>query len=792
MSPTDLRFVDSKLAAKGLSRKISLNVRQWLLVPQMLRETDLLGVVSERIGMQLAAEGIVCRTLILRVARVSIGKSMRSIATPAAKPICGSSSCLQAPPATLHPWADDVDQFCPGTAPGCPQLVVQPEFLDLAGDGVAADAQALGGFDAAAAGVLERGADHRRFEDAGEAGHDAGLLGRLRIGGCGQPSLPAASCRAASRARSSAHCGSGSAAPCRVGGAAQTVWCTPAARAGRPRTSAPADRAGAPPSRAGDCGRIAAEESFQGRRRVRARPTRQGRRAHRRRHAGRQRHRGNRGRMPARRAGRIAPAGAGAAAAADESPAAGRAPDHLRRRHHREPVADVLELAHVARQSARCSHSMRRVGDALGLDAELARALLQEVARQQRDVLAPLAQRAAGAGGSRSGGGTGPRGTGPAATRSSRFWCVAAMTRTLALQRRGGRRRGRTGRRTARAAGASAGRTACRRSRRGTACRRRPARSGRGACVCAPVKAPRSWPNSSDSSRSFGIAAVLMATNGLAGARAVLVQRARDQLLAGARLAGDQHRRRSICDSRPMARNTSCIAGAWPSISGACADARLGRAPRAGSPRPRGGSARPPWSTSNGLGRYSKAPPWNAATALSRSEYAVMMMTGRPRMLLLDLVAAARGRSRPACGCRTPAPAASSSSSAAQHVARVGESCARECLRAPAPSRAPSGSSGRRRRSRSVSWCLPCHLRSTHCVRCLTASGIRILKSVRPGTLSHSIRPMVLLRRRSAPASAPARSRLRAPTPAERRCGRGSSSGTPGPLSTTCNSSASR
>ena len=35
------------------------------------------------------------------------------------------------------------------------------------------------------------------------------------------------------------------------------------------------------------------------------------------------------------------------------------------------------------------------------------------------------------------------------------------------------------------------------------------------------------------------------------------------------------------------------------------------------------------WSTSNGLGRYSYAPPWKALTALSRSEYAVMMMTGR-------------------------------------------------------------------------------------------------------------------------------------------------------------------
>jgi hypothetical protein len=34
------------------------------------------------------------------------------------------------------------------------------------------------------------------------------------------------------------------------------------------------------------------------------------------------------------------------------------------------------------------------------------------------------------------------------------------------------------------------------------------------------------------------------------------------------------------------------------------------------------------WSTSNGFGRYSNAPPWNACTALSRSEYAVITMTG--------------------------------------------------------------------------------------------------------------------------------------------------------------------
>ena len=60
----------------------------------------------------------------------------------------------------------------------------------------------------------------------------------------------------------------------------------------------------------------------------------------------------------------------------------------------------------------------------------------------------------------------------------------------------------------------------------------------------APVNAPFSWPKISLSSSVSGIAAQLIATNGACGARAQLVDRLRDQLLAGARLAEDQHRRR--------------------------------------------------------------------------------------------------------------------------------------------------------------------------------------------------------------------------------------------------------
>lgn len=63
MSPTDLRFVDSKLAMRGLSRKIAVNVPQWLLVPEMLRQTDFLGVVSERFGNRFTSQGIVCKPL---------------------------------------------------------------------------------------------------------------------------------------------------------------------------------------------------------------------------------------------------------------------------------------------------------------------------------------------------------------------------------------------------------------------------------------------------------------------------------------------------------------------------------------------------------------------------------------------------------------------------------------------------------------------------------------------------------------------------------------------------------
>ena len=62
-----------------------------------------------------------------------------------------------------------------------------------------------------------------------------------------------------------------------------------------------------------------------------------------------------------------------------------------------------------------------------------------------------------------------------------------------------------------------------------------------GLCWMAPVNAPRSKPNSSDSSSSVGSAAQFTFTNGLSRAERRRVERPRDQLLAGAALAANEH-----------------------------------------------------------------------------------------------------------------------------------------------------------------------------------------------------------------------------------------------------------
>lgn len=53
MSPLDQRFADEALARLGKQRNIVLNVPHWLLVPHVLRQTDLLAVMPRHLAMLL-------------------------------------------------------------------------------------------------------------------------------------------------------------------------------------------------------------------------------------------------------------------------------------------------------------------------------------------------------------------------------------------------------------------------------------------------------------------------------------------------------------------------------------------------------------------------------------------------------------------------------------------------------------------------------------------------------------------------------------------------------------------
>ena len=75
------------------------------------------------------------------------------------------------------------------------------------------------------------------------------------------------------------------------------------------------------------------------------------------------------------------------------------------------------------------------------------------------------------------------------------------------------------------------------------ACSNRPCR-----LPTAPVNAPRTWPNSSASSRVSGIALQLSATKRCDPPRAVVVDGARDDFLAGSGLARDEDRARRVRD----------------------------------------------------------------------------------------------------------------------------------------------------------------------------------------------------------------------------------------------------
>ena len=83
-------------------------------------------------------------------------------------------------------------------------------------------------------------------------------------------------------------------------------------------------------------------------------------------------------------------------------------------------------------------------------------------------------------------------------------------------------------------------------------------------CAMAPVNAPRSWPKSSLSSRPVGMAAQLILTNVRSRRALQVVDGARDQLLAGAGLAADEHGRVGRARRSPPGASTRFSAGESP------------------------------------------------------------------------------------------------------------------------------------------------------------------------------------------------------------------------------------
>ena len=275
---------------------------------------------------------------------------------------------------------------------------------------------------------------------------------------------------------------------------------------------------------------------------------------------------------------------------------------------------------------------------------------------------------------------------------------------------------------------------------------------------------------------------MLTATNGPAPALAVVVQRARDQLLAGARLSPVIITVRSVVISRAMsAVDLLHRRRRGRSAAGARSPIRRRRGAAACSARAPPARARPPSISScrsNGFGRYSKAPRSVAFTAVSSVFCALMTMTRRSgRSLRMRGMRSSPfssgithvGDDEIALAVLDPAPERRRVAGAAHLVAERG----------PAPGSARCGSSGRRRRP---GWSSPCswfvllarrhrqHARGIWCGR---------------GSLSTSIEPAVIAddlgHQRQAEAAAGRAWRSRTDRTDAAQCHRGM----PGPLSCT-------
>ena len=162
------------------------------------------------------------------------------------------------------------------------------------------------------------------------------------------------------------------------------------------------------------------------------------------------------------------------AAASARSAAPSRSP-----RGERERRLDrVLELAHVARPVVRGECRER-----LGREAQHRRigppVLLEEVLGEQRNVVAPLAQRRQRQPHHVAAGSRGPAGSGPPATISARSRWVAPITRMSTGRRAGAAERAHLARLERAQQLGLRSPAGSRRSRRGRACRRSPRGTGR-------------------------------------------------------------------------------------------------------------------------------------------------------------------------------------------------------------------------------------------------------------------------------------------------------------------------
>ena len=257
-----------------------------------------------------------------------------------------------------------------------------------------------------------------------------------------------------------------------------------------------------------------------------------------------------------------------------------------------------------------------------------------------------------------------------------------------------------------------------------SACSKRPRRR-----LSAPVKAPFSWPNSSDSSSSLGMAEVFSAMNGLA---------ARGECSCSARATSslpvpDSPVISTVTlerDSRPMARNTCCIAAARPSSSGIggglppSAGGRRRRCAPRGAPGPRPGRCRRAWA---GTRRHRSHTPIRRCpdprTPSSRSPAAS---------------AASRGSASAAPGPTGPDMRMSviRTSGASPRSAVSAGSAASKVLGSMPPLR-------KRALQHPADRCIIVHQPDAkiQCTHSVSSRGNISLNTVRPGSLSNSIRP---------------------------------------------------